>query len=473
MKLNIHSLALLASMAGSAAADFTCVGDCQDLVVSGSENCYTLTQDVKNQVGAVWAGTAADITTSFTASAKLYFGTNDSGADGISFVIQNVLGNAAVGKDGGRLGFLDIGDFFAVDVDTYFNHNLQEEMELDHILVSSKSVAYGQSQSVGNVEDGAWHDFAVSWDYTSGALTVSLGGDVVMTRTVPSISAALGGGDTTAYFGFTAATGGFTNLQQICDIAIPGDTGAVENNVATTPPAQIAPPGVIPECGDFAVFGTTALTFGAGNEVNNGNVGFATVHTPTGVVLDDGYSIFGPDSAGAGVSECKTALASVVAAFDAAGDDTNSGEYTAIGIGIVTDTVFVPGKYRASTTLDTAASINIIFDAQNDPDAVFVIQAGTTLTIGANPSFELRNGAKAQNILWEAVTTATLGAGTAAANTHFIGTIIAGTTITIGADMAVYGRVFAKTTVTTGANDKVNPDQVVAFTTTPARYLRH
>jgi hypothetical protein len=473
MKLNIPSLALLAMMTGQVAADLTCVGDCAPTSVNGSEDCFILTPAENNKVGAVWAGQAADITTDFTVTASLYFGSKDDGADGIAFVIQNVLGSAAVGKDGGRLGFLDISDFFAVDVDTYWNHNLDEEMLADHVYVSSKNGAFGESAVVNsgaNIEDGAWYDFEVSWVKSSGVMSVSFGTDVVITRAVPSISDVLGGA-TTAYFGFTAATGGFNNLQQICDVVVPGDvTGVVTATTVapTTPVAAVV--SVTPAvCDDFAVFGTTALTFGATNFVHNGNVGSVTTITEAEVTLDTGFEVR-PTAAFDGTTECADAIQAAVDAFKIAGP---TAEYETLPwITIPTDHVFTAGKYFAGT-LDTAAAVNVIFDAQGDPDATFTIQAGTTLGFGADTTFELRNGAKAQNILWEAGTTVGIGAGTAGQDSHFVGSIIAGTTVTAGATMQFYGRLFANTANTMAATNTVDPLHVVPFTTVAARYLRH
>jgi hypothetical protein len=216
------------------------------------------------------------------------------------------------------------------------------------------------------------------------------------------------------------------------------------------------------------VFGTTALTMAADNVVHDGNVGSFTALTPAEVLLDTGFEVR-PTFASEGTTECAAAIQAAVDAFLLPANQAN---YTAIPATILTNHIFTPGKYIAATTLATAANVHVIFDAENDPDATFTIQATTTLGFGADTTFELRNGAKAQNILWEAGTTAGVGAGTQGLDpvSSFVGTIIAGTTFTGAADMEFYGRIYALTAGTMGARNTVDPLKVVANT---VRFLRH
>jgi hypothetical protein len=465
MKLDIHSLALLAMTARLGAAQVAvnqCVGDCivDPTPPAGATGCYILTEELNNKVGAVWGSEQADITSDFNVSASLYFGDKEDGADGIAFVIQNALGNTAVGSDGGNLGFLDIGDFFAVDVDTYWNHNLDGQMKADHVYVSSElNGGFGTSESVTNVEDDGWHAFEVTW--IAGTLTVRLGGAEVMTTSVSSISDQLDGAPSSAYFGFTAATGGHTNLQKICSIVV--SQGLVAAGAAA--PAVIASASFIPECDNFAVHGTTAVTFGALNTVHNGDVGCSTIAaiTETAYAIDLGHAQYYPPNAD--LETCMFAKAAAVAAFKAA-----RSEYTTISapMGGLT---FHPGKYYSPATLSTAAGQTITLDGDNLPDAKFTFQAFSTLGTGAGTKFNLINGAKAENVLWEVGSAATIGAGGAAADDMWVGTILADTGISVGADVALYGRILAVTAITFGANQIIDPEFLGA--NAASRYLRH
>ena len=103
----------------------------------------------------------------------------------------------------------------------------------------------------------------------------------------------------------------------------------------------------------------------------------------------------------------------------------------AIEIGGVT---FTPGTYRSDSAINLAAGSVVTLDGQNDPNPTFLFQAGTALVTGADSYFILKNGAKAQNILWALGTAATLGA-----RSTLEGSILAGSAITFGAQSEVRG----------------------------------
>jgi hypothetical protein len=91
----------------------------------------------------------------------------------------------------------------------------------------------------------------------------------------------------------------------------------------------------------------------------------------------------------------------------------------------------------------------VILDALGDPNAFFVIKAGTTLTTAAASQVTLRNGAQAKNVYWLVGSSATLGAGTA-----MKGDIIVLTSITIGSNVTLLGRALAvNAAVTLGTSD--------------------
>jgi hypothetical protein len=434
--------------------NYACVGNCELNQIDG-DGCYILTNDELNEVGAVWGSEPVDITSSFDISARLYFGTKEDGADGIAFVIQNAAGDTSVGSDGGNLGFLDIGDYFAVDVDTYWNHNLDGEMKEDHVYISSKRGGFGSSVAIANVEDGSWHTFRVTWNAGTGALDVYLGGATVATATVSSISDELANAST-ATFGFTAATGGYKNLQKICNVTIPeGSAGAA------IVPTVVVEPTLLSPCDNFAVHGTTAITFGATNVVHNGDVGCITsaAITETAYLIDDGFA---QHYGGVEGTQCAEAKVEAVIAFHSAGPGS---EYTEIPATMGGET-FTPGKYYSPATLSTAADETITLDGAGD----YTFQAYSTLGTGARTKFNLINGAKAENVLWEVGTAATIGAGTISLGHQWVGTIIAGSAISVGADVELYGRMLAVTAITFGANQMI--DATSEPPVGPVRYLR-
>lgn len=71
-----------------------------------------------------------NLTSDFSLSFNLYFGTNNDGADGITFILQNdPNGSSAIGSNGEGLGAKGITNAVAIEFDTYQNTN---ELADDH-----------------------------------------------------------------------------------------------------------------------------------------------------------------------------------------------------------------------------------------------------------------------------------------------------------------------------------------------------
>jgi hypothetical protein len=81
----------------------------------------------------------------------------------------------------------------------------------------------------------------------------------------------------------------------------------------------------------------------------------------------------------------------------------------------------------------------LTLDAANDPDAVWIFQAGSTLTTAGSSQILLINGAQAANIFWQVGSTATLGT-----YSDFAGSILAMSTITLTTGATVDGRVLSR-----------------------------
>jgi len=90
-----------------------------------------------------------------------------------------------------------------------------------------------------------------------------------------------------------------------------------------------------------------------------------------------------------------------------------------------------PGIYKSAVDFYDISAGNLTLDAKGDPNASWVFQMGTYLTVGTPTSPEsvlLVNGAKASNVFWQVGSAATLnygGGGT------MVGTIISQAGITI------------------------------------------
>ncbi|MFB6317398.1 DUF4347 domain-containing protein [Saccharicrinis sp. FJH54] len=194
-----------------------------DLTLSGdasiSGNVVTLTEDAGGQTGSVWGISRIDLTQNFRITSKVFLGNNENGADGIAFVIQKLSSNA--GSTGGGLGYGGIDPSLAVEFDTY-NNGSADPMSNDHIAIVKNGQAgiasahneYASAYDAGQLEDGAWHDFVVEWNASARAFKVTFENSVLFDVTIDLVNSIFSG-DTYAYWGFTGATGGSTNLQQV------------------------------------------------------------------------------------------------------------------------------------------------------------------------------------------------------------------------------------------------------------------
>jgi hypothetical protein len=96
-----------------------------------------------------------------------------------------------------------------------------------------------------------------------------------------------------------------------------------------------------------------------------------------------------------------------------------------------------PGVYSSGSSLQVTGQLTL--NAAGDPNAVWVFQAGSTLTTATNSSVMLVNGASACNVFWQVGSSATIGVGT-----HFVGSVMALTSVTAQTNATVAGRLLAE-----------------------------
>ena len=113
--------------------------------------------------------------------------------------------------------------------------------------------------------------------------------------------------------------------------------------------------------------------------------------------------------------------------------------------------VLTPGSYKTGSSFANSGSLT--FDAQGDPNAIFVMQSpSSTITTSTGSTMVLRNGAQACNIFWAIGSSATLGV-----SSTFLGHLYAHTSITVDTSATVHGNLLANTgAVTLDTNTIVN-----------------
>ncbi|MBS1598215.1 MAG: gliding motility-associated C-terminal domain-containing protein [Bacteroidetes bacterium] len=188
-------------------------------------NCYTLTPDEVFVAGSVWNKNKIDLTQSFDYNFTVFLGCHDSqGADGIAFVLQPI--GTSIGATGQGIGFQGVSPSVGIPIDTWQNLDYNDPVydhigiykngdvnnyDLSNVLAGPVAVLPGN----GNIEDCKWHTFRISWEAATHRLSAFVDGAELVHTTVDIVKDIFGG-DPNVYWGFTAATGGGTNLQRFC-----------------------------------------------------------------------------------------------------------------------------------------------------------------------------------------------------------------------------------------------------------------
>ena len=107
-----------------------------------------------------------------------------------------------------------------------------------------------------------------------------------------------------------------------------------------------------------------------------------------------------------------------------------------------------PGTYNSGSSLGLTGSLTL--NGGGNPNALFVFQAGSTLTTASTSSVNLINGAQACNVFWQVGSSATLGTGST-----FRGTILALTSISVTTGTTVNGRLLARNGAVTLDTDTI------------------
>jgi hypothetical protein len=219
----------------------------------------------------------------------------------------------------------------------------------------------------------------------------------------------------------------------------------------TTEATPIVPPVVnLLSVTPFGAAGGTGVT-SCGNTVITGNVSTTSASTLITGLTDgngqgDPYSIAGcpgivdgkiytaPPTPGNAATFAIASQAQIDAqiAFDATSPASMPGAVTQTAeLGGLT---LAPGVYWTGTSFNIT-SVDLTLDGKGDPNASWVFQSESTLTVGTNVKVILANGAQAKNVFWHISSAATINAGA-----QMKGTILAFSGVSMGTGARLDGR---------------------------------
>jgi hypothetical protein len=178
----------------------------------------------------------------------------------------------------------------------------------------------------------------------------------------------------------------------------------------------------------FGVLAGAGIAY-TGPVVVNGDIGTYATTTEAGTGL---LTVTGVNHAGDAITQ--QAKTDLVAAYGYAAGEGPRVTVSALGSG----QVLGAGVYNSASVIGITGALTL--DGANDPNAIFVFQAGTALNTATSSTITLINGAQSCNVFWQVGSDATLGVGST-----FRGTVLAQGAITDdGGGALVDGRLLAQ-----------------------------
>ena len=187
----------------------------------------------------------------------------------------------------------------------------------------------------------------------------------------------------------------------------------------------------------FAILAGTGITFSTAGVNITGDIGSYSTTTVAG--LSNVTFVTSGANRSLDSSIMPTAKSDLVSAYNAISGATTTTSLT--GVINLTGPTLTPGVYAiTSTTTDITGDLTL----NGGPTDVFIFKMSDTLITANSSSVLLTGGVLASNVFWRVVSSATLGD-----SSHFAGSVLADTAITMGIGATVDGRLLANTAAVT------------------------
>lgn len=188
-------------------------------------NCIAVTQNQLWQNGSVWYTELLDLAQPFTLEFQMNFGVNDdSGADGMVFVLQTV-GPNAIGNDGAGIGYEGFNPAFGIEFDTYHNSQysdlttdhvaFQRNGDINHTGGNNIAGPVNANASGSNIEDGQDHPVKITWNPVTEIVELYFDCAFRLSAQIDLVNSVFNG-TSQVWWGFTGATGGLSNFHVVC-----------------------------------------------------------------------------------------------------------------------------------------------------------------------------------------------------------------------------------------------------------------
>lgn len=194
--------------------------------------------------------------------------------------------------------------------------------------------------------------------------------------------------------------------------------------------AQSAPP--LGAAQGFGVLSGTASVSSSGATQVNGDLGTSGVAGVSGFPPGTKTGALHNGDAFAGQAQLD-AITSATSALNNLKGQTCSDSFGATIVGVGT---LLSGVHCYTSTLLITGTLTL--DAQNNPNAVFIMRVGSSLTTGVSSVVQLINGAQACNVFWAITSDATFGV-----SSTFVGNTLAGRDIGANTNARLFGRLLA------------------------------
>ena len=186
---------------------------------------FTLTPDGASKTGAVMADAKIDLHSDFDISFNFFLGSKDGGSNGATFVLHSdPKGSDAIGSGGAGLGASGIKNGLAIAFNAKRGSETTSFVDTD---AGSKLKGLPSAVSLGNLENGHWHQAHVVWDVETHTLKYWVDGKLGGTLSGDLVTKYFGGSDH-VNFGFTGATGTAGNLEQVRVTQLSANAGELE-----------------------------------------------------------------------------------------------------------------------------------------------------------------------------------------------------------------------------------------------------